>query len=63
MVKPVIEGNANYILQQIRDSVEYGEHNLLIYPHLHALTEIYTQYFKIRLDANKETIFFYVSKC
>ncbi|MGC1928558.1 MAG: MEDS domain-containing protein [Candidatus Nitrosopolaris sp.] len=58
MVKPVIEGNANYILQQIKDAVKYGEHNLLIYPNLHALTEIYSQYFKIRLDANKEIILF-----
>jgi len=58
MVKPVIEGNANYILQQIKDDVEYGEHNLFIYPNLHVLTEIYSQYFKTRLDANKEIILF-----
>jgi DcmR-like sensory protein len=58
MVKPVIEGNANYILQQIKELVEYGEHNLLIYPNLRVLTEIYSQYFKIRLDANKEIILF-----
>ncbi len=58
MVKLVIEGNANYILQQIRDTVEYGEHNMLIYPNLHALTEIYSQYFKLQLDANKEIILF-----
>ena len=58
MVKPVIEGNANHILQQIKDTVEYGEHNLLIYPNLYTLTEIYSQYFKTRLDANKEIIIF-----
>jgi MEDS: MEthanogen/methylotroph, DcmR Sensory domain len=58
MVKPVIEGSANYILQQIKDTVEYGEHNLLIYPNLRVLTEIYSQYFKTRLDANKEIILF-----
>ena len=54
----MIEGNANYILQQIKDTVEYGEHNLLIYPNLRLLTEIYSQYFKTRLDANKEIILF-----
>ena len=58
MVKPVIEGNSNYILQQMTDAVEYGEHNLLIYPNLRDLTEIYSQYFKTRLDANKEIILF-----
>ncbi|MGB8937974.1 MAG: hypothetical protein WCC17_23030 [Candidatus Nitrosopolaris sp.] len=58
MVKPVIEGNANYILQQIKDTVEYGEHNLLIYPNLRVLTEIYSPYFKTRLDVNKEIILF-----
>jgi hypothetical protein len=58
MVKPVIEGNANYILQQIKDDVEYGEHNLVIYPNLRVLTEIYSQYFKTRLDVNKEIILF-----
>jgi hypothetical protein len=41
VVKPVIEGNPNYIVQQITDTVEYEEHNLLIYPNLHDLTEIY----------------------
>lgn len=58
MVKPVIEGNANYILQEIKETVEYGEHNLLIYPNLRVLTEIYSQYFKTRLEANKEIILF-----
>src|SRR5215467_11405285 len=48
----------NYILQQIKDCVEYGEHNLLIYPNLRVLTEIYSQYFKSRLDANKEILSF-----
>jgi hypothetical protein len=58
VVKPVIEGNPNYILQQMTDAVEYGEHNLLIYPNLRALTEVYSQYFKIRLETNREIILF-----
>ena len=40
------------------DAVEYGEHNLLIYPNLRALTEVYSQYFKIRLETNREIILF-----
>lgn len=58
MVKPVIDGNASYILQQIERTVEYGEHNSLIYPNLRVLTEIYSQYFKARLDAKKDIILF-----
>jgi hypothetical protein len=58
VVKPVIDGNANYILQQIKDDVKYGEHNFFIYPNLRVLTEIYSEYFKTRLDANKEIILF-----
>lgn len=54
----MIEGDSNYILRQMTDAVEYGEHNLLIYPNLRDLTEIYSQYFKTRLDANKEIILF-----
>ena len=54
----MIEGNVNYILQLIKDTVEYGEHNLFIYPNLRLLTEIYSKYFKTRLDANKEIILF-----
>jgi DcmR-like sensory protein len=54
----VIEGNPNYILQQMTDAVEYGEHNLLIYPNLRALTGVYSQYFKIRLETNREIILF-----
>ena len=54
----MIEGNPNYILQQMTDAVEYGEHNLLIYPNLRALTGVYSQYFKIRLETNREIILF-----
>jgi hypothetical protein len=43
VVKTVIEGDANYILQQIKDTVEYGYGgHLLIYPNLRLLTEIYS---------------------
>jgi hypothetical protein len=37
---------------------DYGEHNLLIYPHLTALKEIYSQYFKSKLECSKEIILF-----
>jgi len=34
MVKPVVEGHVNDILQEIMQ-VDYGQHNLLIYSDLH----------------------------
>src|SRR5256885_5535370 len=57
MVKPVVEGNINHILQEIMQ-VEYGEHNLLIYSDLIALNKIYSRYFKTRLESTKEIILF-----
>lgn len=57
MVKPVIDGSADSILREL-ELADYGEHNLLIYPHLSALKEIYSRYFKDRLETNKEIILF-----
>jgi len=57
VVKPVVEDNVDHILQEIMQ-VDYGEHNLLIYSDLIALNEIYSQYFKTRLESNKEIILF-----
>ena len=54
----MIDGNASYILQQIEGTVEYGEHNSLIYPNLRVLKAIYSQYIKARLDAKKDIILF-----
>jgi MEDS: MEthanogen/methylotroph, DcmR Sensory domain len=57
MVKPVVEGYVNDILQEIMQ-VDYGQHNLLIYSDLIALNEIYSRYFKTRLEGNEEIIHF-----
>src|SRR5207245_11732196 len=57
MVKPVVEGHVDHILEEIMQ-VDYGQHNLLIYPDLIALNEIYSRYFKTRLESNKEIILF-----
>jgi hypothetical protein len=57
MVKLVVEGQVDHILQEIMQ-VDYGQHNLLIYPDLIALNEIYSRYFKTRLESNKEIILF-----
>lgn len=57
MVKPVVEGSVDHILQEIMQ-VDYGEHNLLIYSDLIALNEIYSRYFKSSLESNKEIILF-----
>jgi MEDS: MEthanogen/methylotroph, DcmR Sensory domain len=50
--KPVIEGSANHILQDMLQA-GYGEHNLLIYPDLTGLREIYSRYFNSRLKTDK----------
>jgi hypothetical protein len=57
MVKPVVDGSTDCILSELKQA-DYGEHNLLIYPHLTALEEVYSQYFKSRLESNKENILF-----
>jgi hypothetical protein len=57
MVKPVIDGSADSILHEV-EGADYAEHNLLIYPQLSALKEIYSRYFKSRLETSKEIILF-----
>lgn len=56
-MNPVLEGSTDGILQEMMRS-NYGEHNLLIYQDLSALKEIYSRYFKNRLESNKETILY-----
>ena len=62
MVKDVVDGNVNYILEEIIES-DYGEHNLLVYPDLDSLERIYSSYFKRRLEANQEIILFLSTCC
>lgn len=57
MVQPVVEANSDHVLRQM-ELADYGEHNLLVYPDLDALTRVYSQYFKSRLQANMELILF-----
>jgi hypothetical protein len=57
MVKLVVDGNIDCILRELMQA-EYGEHDLLIYPHLAALKEVYSQYFKNGLESNMENILF-----
>src|ERR1700757_461025 len=57
MVKPVLDGNIECILRELIQA-DYGEHNLLIYPDLTALKQIYSKYFKSRLENNREIILF-----
>lgn len=57
MVRPVIEASADHVLQEMMQA-EYGEHNLIIYPNLTILTEIYSRYFKTNLENNREFILF-----
>jgi MEDS: MEthanogen/methylotroph, DcmR Sensory domain len=57
MVKPVLDGNIECILRELIQA-DYGEHNLLIYPDLTTLKQIYSKYFKSRLENNREIILF-----
>jgi DcmR-like sensory protein len=57
VVRPVIEASADHILQEMTQA-EYGEHNLLVYPDLAILTEIYSRYFKTNLENSMEFILF-----
>lgn len=57
MVRSIIDASADHILQEMLQA-SYGEHNLLIYPYLSVLREIYSRYFKSRLKNDKESILF-----
>ena len=57
MARPVVDGSTDCILSELKQA-DYGEHNLLIYPELTALEEVYSQYFKSRLESNKENVLF-----
>jgi hypothetical protein len=57
VVSPVIEANADRVLQEMMEA-QYGEHNLIIYPNLTTLTEIYSRYFKTSLENKGEFILF-----
>ncbi len=55
MAKPVIEGSAGDILQHMLQS-KHREHNMLVYPHLDVLRNIYSRYSKSQLETGKEIV-------
>ena len=55
MAKPVIEDSADEILQHMLQS-SHREHNMLVYPHLDALRDIYSRYCKSQLETGKEIV-------
>jgi DcmR-like sensory protein len=55
MAKPVIEGSPDDILQHMLQS-NYREHNMLVYPHLDVLRDIYSRYCKSQLETGKEIV-------
>jgi hypothetical protein len=55
MAKPIIQASADDTLQYVLKS-SYGEHNMLVYPHLDVLREIYSRYSKSQLERGKEII-------
>ncbi|HEY5630729.1 MAG TPA: MEDS domain-containing protein [Nitrososphaeraceae archaeon] len=58
MVKPaVVEATADCVLKEMIQA-GYGEHNLVVYPDMTVLTEIYSRYFKASLENKSEFILF-----
>jgi hypothetical protein len=55
MVKPVIEASSDDILQYMLQS-SYREHNMLVYPSLDVLRDIYSRYCKSQLEKGKEIV-------
>ena len=55
MAKPVIQASSDGILQHMLQS-SYREHNMLVYPQLSVLREIYTRYCKSQLETGKEIV-------
>ena len=55
MANPVIHARPDVILQHMLQS-NYREHNMLIYPHLAALRDIYARYSKRQLEKGKEIV-------
>jgi hypothetical protein len=57
LIQPITEASSDHILREM-ELAGYGEHNLIIYPNLSVLTEVYSQYIKSRLQANIELVLF-----
>lgn len=58
LVKPVVvEATADCVLKEMMQA-GYGEHNLVVYPDMTVLTEIYSRYFKTSLENKSEFILF-----
>ena len=55
MVKPVIQATPDDILTHMLQS-NYREHNMLIYPHLDVLRDIYSKYCRSQLETGKEIV-------
>ncbi len=53
MVKPAMQASPDDILQHMLQS-NYREHNILVYPHLSMLRDIYSRYCKSQLETGKE---------
>jgi hypothetical protein len=55
VTRPAINASPADILQHMLQS-DYQEHNMLVYPHLGVLRDIYSRYCKSQLDKGKEII-------
>jgi hypothetical protein len=55
MLKNVIYGNTENILEQLTDA-KYGAHYIIVYPDIMTLREIYSGYIKSQIEDNKEIV-------
>lgn len=55
MTQTIVEADPDSILREMKRA-DYGDHNLLVYPHLTVLRDIYSRYSKSLLENSKESI-------
>jgi hypothetical protein len=55
MAKPIVQVNPDDVVEYMLQS-NYGEHNIIVYPHLNVLRDIYSRYSKSQLETGKEIL-------
>lgn len=55
MLKNVIYGNTNNIIEQLRQA-GYGAHYIIVYPDIMTLREIYSNYIRYQIEDKKEIV-------
>ena len=55
MSKPLVQVNPEDAIEYMLQS-NYGEHDMIVYPHLNVLRDIYSRYCKSQLETGKENV-------